>query len=221
MQINNSLMCLHMSAVNRVALIAVRYGYDTAGRRTSLSTTRDGEIWDTTTWTYDPATGNCVLKTYADGSTITYTYTPDNLPLRTTYASGRWVENVYDERRQVVGTISSDGANDATMQRDAFGRIVAESNNVASAICSLANIGTATNETVNAGTNAITIMRTLDAHDRVNGIAISTIGYSLGYAYADDGLFASISNDDAVVTYAYTPDRRDAECSYSDREVFS
>ncbi|MBR2837753.1 MAG: hypothetical protein IKE55_03115, partial [Kiritimatiellae bacterium] len=81
----------------------VRYTYDSANRRTSLSTTRDGVTWDTTTWTYDAATGNCLSKTYADNSTVTYTYTPDNLPLRTTYASGRWKENVYDERRQVVG----------------------------------------------------------------------------------------------------------------------
>ena len=30
-----------------------------------------------------------VAYTYADGTTITYTYTPDNFPLRTTYPSGR------------------------------------------------------------------------------------------------------------------------------------
>ncbi|MBQ3288657.1 MAG: RHS repeat-associated core domain-containing protein [Kiritimatiellae bacterium] len=76
----------------------MRYTYDSQNRRTSLSTTRDGVTWDTTTWTYDAATGNCLSKTYADNSTVTYTYTPDNLPLRTTYASGRWKENVYDDR---------------------------------------------------------------------------------------------------------------------------
>ena len=36
------------------ATYPVLYTYDTAGRRTSLSTTRDGIIGDTTTWTYDP-----------------------------------------------------------------------------------------------------------------------------------------------------------------------
>ena len=192
------------------ATYPVRYTYDSQNRRTSLSTTRDGVTWDTTTWTYDSATGNCLSKTYADNSTVTYTYTPDNLPLRTTYASGRWKENVYDGRRQIVGTLSSGGENDAVLQRDAYGRIVSESNNAASAIYALANVGTATNETVNAGTNAITITRTLDVHDRLNGLAIPSIGYLLGYAYADDGLIATISNADAVVTYAYTPDRRDA-----------
>ena len=192
------------------ATYPVCYTYDSQNRRTSLSTTRDGVTWDTTTWTYDSATGNCLSKTYADNSTVTYTYTPDNLPLRTTYASGRWKENVYDGRRQVVGTLSSGGENDATMQRDAYGRIVSESNNAASAIYALANVGTATNETVNAGTISIAITRTLDVHDRLNGLAIPSIGYLLGYAYADDGRIATISNADAVVTYAYTPDRRDA-----------
>ena len=43
-----------------------------------------------------PALGNRVAKTYADGSAVICTYTPDNLPLRTTYASGRWIEYVYD-----------------------------------------------------------------------------------------------------------------------------
>ena len=63
---------------------------------------------------------------------------------------------------------------------------------------------------VNAGTNSIAITRTLDVHDRLNGLAIPSIGYLLGYAYADDGLIASISNDDAIVTCSYTDDRRDA-----------
>ena len=37
------------------ATYPVRYTYDTDGRRTSLSTTRDGETWDATTWAYDAA----------------------------------------------------------------------------------------------------------------------------------------------------------------------
>ena len=58
------------------ATYPARYTYDTQNRRTSLSTTRDGVTWDTTAWAYDPPTGNCLSKTYADGSIVTYTYTP-------------------------------------------------------------------------------------------------------------------------------------------------
>ena len=94
------------------ATYPVRYTYDPQGRRTSLTTFRTtGAValvateGDTTTWAYDPATGNCLSKTYADGSTIAYTYTPDNLLLRTTYASGKWKENVYGAQRRLCGVV--------------------------------------------------------------------------------------------------------------------
>ncbi|MBR3922426.1 MAG: hypothetical protein IKJ45_04895, partial [Kiritimatiellae bacterium] len=81
------------------ATYPVRYTYDTQNRRTSLATTRDGANWDVTSWTYDASTGLCKSKTYADGTQVLYTHTPDGLALRTTYPSGRWAENVYNERR--------------------------------------------------------------------------------------------------------------------------
>ena len=103
------------------ATYPVRYTYDTQRRCTSLSTTRDGTTWDTTTWTYEHATGNCTSKTYADGSTITYTYTPDNLLLRTTYPSGKWKENAYDAQRRLCGVVYSSPDMDYELQLDAYG----------------------------------------------------------------------------------------------------
>ena len=76
--------------------------YDLKGRRTSLKTTRDGESWDETRWALDPATGLCLSKTYADNSTVSYTYTPDGLPARTTWPGGRWNELVYDAGRRTA-----------------------------------------------------------------------------------------------------------------------
>ena len=185
------------------ATYPVRYTYDTAGRRTSLSTTRDGVAWDTTTWAYDSATGNCRSKTYADDSTVTYTYTPDNLPLRTTYASGRWKENVYDERRKVVAVEYSDGET-VSLAYDAFLNEIAFSNDVAAANLSRDAKGNCTNDTATVGDEVKTIRRSFDAFSRLNGVD-STI-----YDYNVDGLLASISNAIAVVNYAYTPDRLDA-----------
>ena len=98
------------------------HAYDTAGRRTAVATTRDGASGDVTQWGYDAATGACTNKTYADGSTVTYAYTPDNLPLRTTYASGRWRENAYNARRELVGVEYSDPSLDFSICRDVFGR---------------------------------------------------------------------------------------------------
>ena len=193
------------------ATYPVRCTYDTAGRRTSLTTFRttagrDAPIapqGDTTPWTYDPSTGNCLSKTYADGSAVAYTCTPDNLPLRTTCASGRWKENVYDGRRQVVAVEYSDGETDS-FAYDAFANEIAASNGVVSAWLDRDAKGNCTNETATTGNESKTIIRTYDAFSRLTGID-GTI-----YDYNADGLLASISNAIAVVNYAYTPDLLDA-----------
>ena len=110
------------------ATYPVLYTYDTAGRRTSMTTFRDAggsrpvaTDGDTTTWAYDARTSLCLSKTYADGSTVAYTYTPDNLPLRTTYASGKWKENVYDSQRRLTGMLYSSPDMDYEIQNDAYG----------------------------------------------------------------------------------------------------
>ena len=185
------------------ATYPVRCTYDTQGHRTSLSTTRDGVTWDTTSWTYDAATGNCLSKTYADNSTVTYTYTPDNLPLRTTYASGRWKENVYDERRQIVAVEYSDGEI-ASFGHDAFLNEIAFSNDVAAANLDRDAKGNCTNDTAVVGEEVKTTRRTFDGFSRLTGID-GTI-----YDYNADGLLASLSNGIALVEYVYTPDRLDA-----------
>ena len=159
--------------------------------------------WDTTAWTYDHATGNCLSKTYADNSTVIYTYTPDNLPLRTTYASGRWKENVYDSRRQVVAVEYSDGEI-ASFDYDAFLNESAASNNVASALFDRDAKGNCTNDTAVVGDESKTTRRTFDGFSRLTGIDGTIYGYNA------DGLLASISNTIALVEYAYTPDRLDA-----------
>ena len=61
------------------ATYPVEMDYDSQSRRVALRTTRDGTAWDETRWTYDAATGSCTSKTYADGSTVAYTCTPDRL----------------------------------------------------------------------------------------------------------------------------------------------
>ena len=90
----------------------VEYGYDQYGQKITMTTFRtgtswDGENWpnpapagDTTTWTFDAASGAVTAKTYADGHGPAYTYTLDgklatrtwaradanNNPLTTTYS---------------------------------------------------------------------------------------------------------------------------------------
>ena len=198
------------------ATYPVRYTYDTQGRRTSLTTFRttggspssatDG---DTTTWTHDPYSGNCLSKTYADGSTITYTYTPDNLLLRTTYASGKWKENVYDAQRRFCGVIYSSPDMDYELQLDVYGRTVWESNSVCSISYALADAGTATNELVSVADETMSIARTLDGQGRVVGLTMPDSGYEVNYFYVGDGNIENISNDLVCVSYLYSSNRLD------------
>jgi hypothetical protein len=58
--------------------------FRTKRKHTVLATTRDGTMWDSTHWHYDPATGLATNKVYADGSAVsntafraTYAYTSD------------------------------------------------------------------------------------------------------------------------------------------------
>ena len=186
--------------------------YDTQGRRTSLTTFRttggspssatDG---DTTTWTYDPYTGNCLSKTYADDSTITYTYTPDNLLLRTTYASGKWKENVYNAQRRLCGVVYSspdmdyelqlDDYGNATNVQDATGNSWRYDYGFNSRLLSEEYITTGgTRSCASASTNRIS--RSYDSFDR-----------PIGYAYDDDNRISHIIATNSVgrsFTVAYT-----------------
>ena len=56
--------------------------------------------WNRNKAYYSPNGDLLAAHTYADGSTVTYTYTPDNLPLCTTYASGKWKENFPKKRAE-------------------------------------------------------------------------------------------------------------------------
>ncbi|MBR3085389.1 MAG: RHS repeat-associated core domain-containing protein [Kiritimatiellae bacterium] len=217
------------------------YGYDTQGRRTSLSTTRDPAanlstfqpfnfstcVWDETRWGFDPNTSLCTNKTYADGSTVAYTYAPDGKPLRTTYPSGRWKENAYDANRRLVFIRSAGGSggaggppaetNDVSFAYDVFGQRIAESNAVASAVYLRDARGNCTNETTILGgspspaaATTNTIERSYDDYGRLVQDSLCGVAPPREISYSSDGLIAAISNAEAVVEYAYTSDRLDA-----------
>lgn len=192
------------------ATYPVRYEYDSQGRRTALLMTENGVDWIRTRWTYDAATELCTSKIYADGSVVTYTYTPDGLLETTTYSSGRWITNLYDARRQLVGMTSSDGTQNTTYVRDAYGRTIDESNAVVRTTLDLNNEGVATGESRTDGSNTVFLGRTVDGLNRLSGLFVPSLGYSENFAYTEDNLISTISNEDAVVTYTYSPDRRDA-----------
>ena len=197
------------------ATYPVRYTYDTQGRRTSLSTTRDGTAWDTTAWAYDPVTGNCISKTYADGSTVSYTYTPDNLPLRTTYASHKWKEKVYDAQRRLCGVIYSSSDMDYELQLDLYGNatnVQDAAENTWRHVFGLNSILLG-EEYVSMGevqfsASAVTnsLSRIVDPFDRPAGFAFSVNGTAkcgIGYDYDCDGHVAHyVATNSAGRTFA-------------------
>ena len=200
--------------ISGTAEYPVRFAYDTEGRRTLLSTTRDGTIWDVTTWEYDPATGRCTAKLHADGSRYATTYTPDGLESTVTRPSLQWRENVYDSRRRLVGVTSNDGSENAAFEYDDFGRVTASSNAAAFAEYALHRNGTSTNELVSVGTNSFEIVRTIDVLGRLDGRGVEGSEFQ-GIFYDDAGRISSITDQTATATYAYSEDGMEVGCAIS------
>ena len=166
----------------------------------------------TTRWTLDPATGLCLSKTYADNSTVSYSYTPDGLPARTTWPDGRWNELAYDEARNVVGMTRSDDTPVISLACDAYGettnavdtagnawRYVYGEN---SALLCETNVLAGGRLSPAAGQGNMFIpstgvmSRALDAQGRPAGYSLSVDGTAkggIGYAYGDEGRVVSIS----------------------------
>ena len=186
----------------------VRFAYDTAGRRTSLSTTRDGIIWDVTTWSYDPYTGKCLAKRYADDSQATYSYAGDGAVLQEVNPSGSWSSSAYDASRRLVGVTSSDGKGDAAFGYDEFGRMSSASNAVAAYAYTRNADGVATGETATVGTNVFAYARAVDEFGRVCGHGIPGVRWQM-ISYDGRGRVASLSNDVASIVYSYSEDGED------------
>ena len=176
--------------------------YDADGRRTSLETTRNGCEFDRTEWTYDPLTGLCLGKTYADASSVAYTHTADGLPQRTTYPGGHWVENAYDGRRFLTGVTSDDDACCVRLDNDVFGRVVSASNAVARYGYSYAARDVVTNEATEVGGVRVTIRRQADAVGRLTALSVSGAG-GLSVLYATNGVIQSVVTPDGVAEYLY------------------
>ena len=190
----------------------VQYEYDTSGRRTALETTRDGVSFDRTTWAYDPVTGLCQAKTYADGSSVSYMHTPDGLPLRTTTSDGHWTECVYDSLRRQVETDSDDASCRVAYAYDAFGRRISASGDCFEQTLRLADNGNPTNETLSVVGGMFAIDRRFDSLGRLVSLAATDYaGQDL--SYSPSGNISVLSNADMTVAYAY--DSVDMDVGYT------
>ena len=106
------------------ATYPVRYAYDLFGNKTAMTTYRDeaSGVGDTTTWTYDEASGVLLSKTYADGKGLTYTYTDDGRLVTRTNARGIVTTYTYDDWSQLLAIDYADATPDIAYAYDAMGR---------------------------------------------------------------------------------------------------
>ncbi len=200
------------------ATYPVSYGYDDWGRMTSMKTYRqEGEAGDTTTWTYDLATGLLVGKTYADGKGPTYAYYPDGKlmtrtwartvggnPLTTTYT--------YNLAGELLGIDYSDATPDVVYTRDRLGRpvTIADGSGTRTMTYDEDTLALLT-ETQPAG--GVTLTRTYDAKGRSAGFFLgpeANPDYEVAYGYdTGNGRFASVTNgrgaNAKVFQYDYMP----------------
>ncbi len=88
------------------------FGYDDAGRLVSLTTYRNPDVvlstdpgeltGDVTTWTYDPATGLELRKTYADQTSVSKSYDAYNHLATETNARGKVKMHTYEHARGLL-----------------------------------------------------------------------------------------------------------------------
>ncbi|MGI6494963.1 MAG: hypothetical protein ACOX5G_02530 [Kiritimatiellia bacterium] len=201
-----NLLCQYGSAAHPVG-----FDYDTRGRMNALGTTREGDAWDVTSWIYDRATGLVGSKVHADDSVVSYAYTPDGKPLRTTWARGAWRENAYNANGLLAGVSYSDATPAVSLDYDAFQRLASASNGVAAYTYGNSALGVATNETATLGGDVWTLTRRLDGRHRLAGMSLSPASqgggaapYSVAYGYDTEGRLAAVSNEVFAVSYAFS-----------------
>ena len=190
----------------------VTFGFDTAGRRTQLTTLYgEADTSATTQWKFDPITGLLTNKLDAAGKGAAYTYTADGRPLSTAWARGSWKENAYDSRGLVSSTSYSDSSMDVSYSYNAAGLPVLASNALGfTTAYAYSDSLVLTNETISgldAPGSVFKIGRMVDTRQRSSVTSLSHNGTNITqvtYGYDTEHRLANIGHLDASVEYAYT-----------------
>ena len=208
------------------ATYPVRYTYDVFGNKTSMTTYRNeaSGIGDTTTWTYEEASGVLLAKTYADGKGLTYTYTNDGRLATRTNARGIVTTYAYDDWGQLLSVDYADTTPDIAYVYDAMGRQTSATDAVGTTTFTYDAFGQLTAEQV-SGLYSKALTRHWDAFGRTVGYSVDgerkqsiTYGSATGRIAESDGFrweYLAGSNlkssltypNEAVVTWSYEPHR--------------
>ena len=159
------------------ATYPVRYTYDVFGNKTTMMTYRNESLGpnsgDVTTWRYDEASNCMTNKVYADGKGPSYSYAPNGILSRRTWARGIVTDYSYDNWGSLTNTVYSDDTPTVSLAYNALGRQT-EARDAAGVTTFLYDsFGSLTNETVIgvAGTNIID--RYWDTFGRYAGYALN------------------------------------------------
>ena len=208
------------------ATYPVRYTYDVFGNKTSMTTYRNeaSDVGDTTTWTYDEASGLLLAKTYADGKGLAYTYTNDGRLAIRTNARGIVTTYGYDDWGQLLSVDYADTTPDIAYTYDTMGRQTSATDAVGATTFTYDAFGQLTAEQVN-GLYSKTLSRHYDTFGRnvgysvegdrkqsiVYDVATGRIAESDGFKWdylAGSNLKSQLTYpNDAVVTWTYEPHR--------------
>ena len=178
------------------------FGYDEADNMTSLTTFRHSQevistdpadtAGDVTSWTYDPATGLELRKTYADDSRVVKTYDAYNRLLTETNARGIVKTHSYEPARGLLlGTTYSDTTTPRSYAYNHLGQLTQVTDAAGVRTIGYNAYGEQETDSLLAGGKTHLITESRDA-----------LGRSTGYTYAKDG------STQQTVTTGYGSDGR-------------
>ena len=196
----------HSAVTNAVA-------YDAFNVMTNMATFRDETVGravpsapqgDTTTWTYDEATGLLLAKTYADGKGPSYTYTPNGNLATRTWARGIATTYAYDGWNNLTNTVYSDGTPSISLSYDAMGRQVSATDVSGTTITTYNDYGEIVSEAT-TGLYSKTLAHHRDAFGRDLGYTIDNSRKSIIEYEADTARMKRVMMAGAWFTYYYLP----------------
>ena len=182
-------------------------GYDEAGRLVSLTTFRaaqEGDIaedpsdradGDTTTWSYDEATGLETRKTYADGTHVDKTWDAFNRLATETNARGIVKTRTYEQARGLLTGISySDATPGQSFAYDHLGNLTQITDAAGTRTFAYNPYGELETDNLRVGNHTHLITEKKDAFGRSTGYIYARSGaaqHTVSIGYGEDGRIAT------------------------------
>ena len=182
--------------------------YDEYGRMCAMTTFRTEDLasGDVTTWHLDEATGLVTNKVFADGSAVSYGYTPEGLLASRAWARGIVTSYGYDGFGNLLSVDYSDATPDVVYAYDRLGRLVSTvADGVSTNLFSYRRDGRLASETQ----NGLSISRSYDVFGRLIGYSLSdasgAVGAPVAYGYDAVSRVVSVSSGSDRFSYGYLP----------------